>query len=398
MSAEFVLPLPTATQGATALEVTLISDLGALDALKDAWNALLAAQLDTESLLFQSFSWCRHVATVRLANLPAGSWILAVATVRSKGELMAVWPLCIQRQAGIRQARSLDDPFGQFAGLVCASDHVAACVAAVLGKLKRDELCDVIAIEKVVDGSNLAAALAAGGAVAALSGHSVVLDTTRHVDYVTYEKSLNRKTAKNLRNALNRLHRLGPVQHDVVTDPSEVADLIHHSFEGRLAWMQVNGKTAPAFREPDYRILVESLGSAAEPVGLIGFILKSAGRTIAEQWGFVHRDVYYAYISSRDLTLPEFSGGRVHLGLVIEACFARSIKRLELMSPASDYKLSWSSDTKRIDDYALSLSAKGWMHLEIWTKRLRPSIKWSYNRLPQRVRLRLTPTQSTLEA
>jgi CelD/BcsL family acetyltransferase involved in cellulose biosynthesis len=381
-----------AADAAPPLDVTLIGDLAGLDAVADAWTALLAAQPPTQSLFFQSYPWCRHVASVRLDMRPRTVWRLAVAELRCGGNLIGIWPLCLQKQAGIWQARSLDDPFGQFAGLVCAPGQVNACVAAVVATLRSNGLCDVIAIEKVVEGSKLAQALAAAGASASLSGHSVVLDVTKYADFTAYEATLNRKTAKNLRNALNRLKRVGSVSHDIVTEAPAVGTLIKNSFEGRLAWMQIYGKTAPAFREPDYRTLVESLGSAAHPVGLIGFALKSVDRTIAEQWGFVHRNTYYAYISARDMTISEFSAGRVHLGLIIKACFAMKLDRLELMSPASDYKLSWSDDTKRIDDYAVALTPKGWAHLEFWTKRLRPLIKATYHVLPQPVRLWLTGT------
>ena len=279
---------------AKPLAVTFVDHLAGLDAMRDAWTSLIEAQSADEPLFFQSFEWCRHIAGVRHGPK---SWRLAVAFVRSGDDLVGIWPLSVQLRAGARQVRSLDDPFGQFASIICAPELTHQCVLAILNGLRSAGIGDLITIEKVISGSQLDRALKAQGSRASLSGHSVVLNAGAFVDYADYHAKLNRKTAKNLRNAMNRLTRLGEVRSEVVTDPFEVANLIQSTFDGRLAWMKAYGKTAPAFREPDYEEIINSLGISAKEIGLIGFTLTSAGTKIAEQWGFIHRNTYYAYIS-----------------------------------------------------------------------------------------------------
>src|SRR5690606_34071645 len=106
------------------------------------------------------------------------------------------------------------------------------------------------------------------------------------------------------------------------------------------------------------------------------------GETIAEQWGFVHRGQYYAFVASRDFTHSEESPGKLHLGEVIRACSERGITRCDLGVPAMPYKLTWATDTVPVHDYALPVNATGWVVLHLWDGWLRPLLKSLLLRMP----------------
>jgi CelD/BcsL family acetyltransferase involved in cellulose biosynthesis len=155
----------------------------------------------------------------------------------------------------------------------------------------------------------------------------------------------------------------------------------------RLAWMQRFGRTSPAFRDPDFRTIVEQLNDS-KGVALLGFSLTSNDGVVSTQWGFEYLGRYYAYMSGKDPRYDEFSPGRVHLGMVIEACLDRGIGVLELMSPASDYKLTWGDSTRRLHSFSLPFSVKGSL-FSLVTDTLLPATRSASKLLPHSMRRHL---------
>ena len=77
------------------------------------------------------------------------------------------------------------------------------------------------------------------------------------------------------------------------------------------------------------------------------------------------------------------------MGLLIEECFRGKIERVELMSPPSEYKMAWSNETRRIDDYAHALTIMGRGYLLIWCKGVRPLLRILFHALPAPMRSRI---------
>ena len=343
------------------LGVRLVTGLDEFDTLRHGWEALERAPSDHGATFFQSFAWCRHVARIRLQRSPA-RFRLLVAALYDGPRLAGVWPLSLQRRSGLWTLCTLDAPFGQLAGILCGrADWIEPGVAAVLAQVRTSRLADAISIANVIEGSPLQCALIAAGAKTGRSNEIVQVDMRGAATFVDYQRTLNTKTRKNLRNAMNRLTRHGDVVHSVLTphgsDGTDLTALIKQTFDGRLAWMQQLGKSTDAFRDADFRPLVESV-CAADGLHPIGFELRARGEVIASQWGFAHEGRYYAYISARDQDHDQFSPGRLHLGSVIEACKSRGLDVLELMAPAARYKVMWSNRVTGIHDMWLPFSAR----------------------------------------
>jgi CelD/BcsL family acetyltransferase involved in cellulose biosynthesis len=70
-------------------------------------------------------------------------------------------------------------------------------------------------------------------------------------------------------------------------------------------------------------------------------------------------------MSAMDPDCAEFSPGRIHLGMVIKACFERGLSALELMAPAVGYKLEWGDQAKNVDTLLLPFNIKGRIALEL---------------------------------
>jgi CelD/BcsL family acetyltransferase involved in cellulose biosynthesis len=322
----------------------------------DKWEAFNRRLNDHDAPFFQSCAWNRHVTRVRVREA-SGKFQPLIATIWRGHDLIGIWPLSMTRTAGAWLVRSLDDPFGQFAGVAFrdAAD-VAPGVSAVVAALRTR--ADGLQIEGVPAGSRLHAALLRNGAAPVATQGAVAVDLRPHSSFDGFLRTVDAKTRKNLRNLRNRLQRVHQADHVVMEEPESVASLVESVFDARTQWMQRNGRTTGAFRARDFADVMRSL-SHADGIALLGFALKTERDWISMQWGFVYDDSYYAYMSAMNPAYHEFSPGRLHLKAVIESCFQRGIKTLELMPPAADYKLEWSDRVKNVETMSLPFSAKG---------------------------------------
>jgi len=114
--------------------------------------------------------------------------------------------------------------------------------------------------------------------------------------------------------------------------------------------------------------------------------LRHKGEPVAEQWGFVHRGRYYAFVASRDFGLSEESPGKLHLGEVIQACSDAGLEGADLMVPVMPYKLTWATQVVSVRDYALPVTPRGALVLKLWDQILRPAFKDAVLRMPPRLR------------
>lgn len=373
---------------AVPLRVEFITGPGQLARLKEQWEALNRHLNDHESPFFQSHGWNLHVAGVRLER-SSKRYRLCVATVWRGQRMIGIWPLSVQRRWGVWIAKNLDDPFGQFAGVLfeCKADIVPG-VAAVLLALRARKLADALRIESVVTATPLFDALMSAGARNRVSNTAVYVDLRQCRSFDEFMSTVNKKTRKNLRNLWNRLRRVIAVEHVITDERAQLGNVIEETFEARLAWIHEYGRTSPAFRDRDFRAILRGL-SGNSAVELLGFSLVSKDGFVAVQWGFTYLGRYYAYLSARNSRYDEFSPGRLHLGMVIEACKARGIDVLELMPPASDYKLSWSDRTKQLEVFVMPMSMKGYLVLNPLVDKIGFATRSVSRLLPQSIRKRL---------
>ena len=340
----------------SGLRVEILTTPEQLTPLADRWSVMLREAVDHDALFFQSYAWIHHVAIMRHQQ-NTSSFRQHVAAVWRGTDLVCIWPLGLFHGTGAWLARSLDDPFGQFAGAVFAAGApVNACIAAVLRNLKT--VADAIQLEAVVEGSALNAALTKCGAQKAAASQAVVIDLRPYPTIQAFAQTVNGKTRKNMRNLTNRLRRAHNIEHFVTAETAAVEPLVNATFASRVEGLSRYGRTSAAFQDPAFRTLVSGLAQAHD-LKLLGFHLQAGDVPISSQWGFVHQDRYYAYMSAMNEDYAEFSPGRLHLGMVIDVCFEHDIRVIELMPPPADYKLAWSETTKTLNTLVLPLSLRG---------------------------------------
>jgi CelD/BcsL family acetyltransferase involved in cellulose biosynthesis len=385
------ISLPRPAHRPMPLAVEFAVDLDRMVQLQPHWDRLMASNRGRFGTFFQSFAWCHHVAGIRASSRP-GHFRLCVAIVRQDGDIVAVWPLSLQKSNFAWIVRNLDDPFGQFGGIVI--DDVAdpvACVKVVIDALRKQRMADGIIIDCVCEGSPLHNALSQLGVGKVASNEAPWINFTPHTTFDDYLAFRNKKTRKNMRNALNRLSRLGTVEFITTTKADQVRRIVEESFSGRIEWLNQMGKSSTAFRDRDFNDLLEKLPSRSD-LELIGFRITLDGVSIASQWGFVLGTTYYAYISARNHSYDDCSVGRLHLANIIETCHQRGLTSIELMPPKSEYKLQWTDELRQLDAFTQSFTARGHLDIGVLEKHIIPGIKSVARRLPQRVRSAISMT------
>ena len=59
------------------------------------------------------------------------------------------------------------------------------------------------------------------------------------------------------------------------------------------------------------------------------------------------------------------------------------------MAPASDYKLNWTDQTRRVDNLGLAFTAGGYLYLDLWRRHGRSIARRLYHGLPDGLRRRV---------
>ena len=340
-----------------------------------AWQALDGKSEQPD--FFQSAGWCSHVARVRLRADPK-RYRPVIAVAFAGAEPRGLWPLSLQKAGAMMSLCNLDDPYGQFAGLLSVDDaSAAALVAGTLSQVRQRHLAHYARIERVIKDSPLEKALLSLGVPLHPTTQAPYIDLGSYQNFAELKLTRNKKTMKNLRNAINRLNRIGDLTAVTSTAPAEVSRIAGAAYDNRKAWLVAKGQTAPAFRSPTYREIIRAEGSLDN----VGFELSSNNTSIAQQIGYVHGGRYYAYLSGMDLSKSELMPGKVHLGLVIELILAKGLKGIEFLSPASDYKLTWTTSVRELADATVSLSPLGSLRLYFWDGGLRPALKRAFHSL-----------------
>jgi CelD/BcsL family acetyltransferase involved in cellulose biosynthesis len=388
VSISHALEAPAVTSHAVAggsYAVTSLTTLPELEAFAGEWTRL--EPRSSRPLFFQSAVW--SLAASRLfAEREGDGFEPLVICVRRNGELVGVAPFRVVHRGPVRLAVDLTDPFGQYGDVLVADDADAgAIVAEVVSALRATRRIDALLLRRVRADSPLRAFVSAGGFAASAPDAAPFVDLRPFPTFDSYHDTVNAKSRKNLRNYRNRLGRLAPVTHRILSG-DDIRAVIQESLEGRLRWLDEHGLTSTAFDNPAFRRFVErvaELGRTGD-LPLLAMGLYCGDVAVALQWGFVHHGRYYAYVAARNPEYDPYSPGRLHLEDVVRTCHEKGIAVCDFLAPAARYKLTWTDDATEVVDVALPFTLVGRVVLDLWNRRLRTAAKTYYARLPARLR------------
>lgn len=364
------------------LDVRKIVDVSEIKELKEEWLEL--EETNPNSVFFQSWFWCNN-----FIDFAAGNESLSpmVFTVRQFGKLIAVLPLCVQHEKSVKILTGLTEPYQQYTDLLVSENADLAEIGKALFAEFEKVKVDYIHFGQVRSESALSRILYGKAKVVGERDAAPFVQINDWDSFESYHKSIKKKTRKNMRNARNRLEKTGKLSH-VSADGGELLNsVINRAYDGREAWLERLGITSRAFRNTNFRVFLERFKQPENTgVDILAMALSHGDKPMSDQWGFVYRGRYYAFMATWHEDYEASSPGKLHLCEVIETCFDRGVEVADFMLPRSKYKMTWAENAAPVLDYVLPLSAKGWIFTNIWLDVLRPLAKKIIHGMPTGVR------------
>lgn len=350
------------------------------DAMARQWEGLEAG---TEgALLFQGSGWARAIFDFEAARGNA-AFDPVVVTLSDGRRLIAVLPLERIRTPSRTVLVPLGHAFGQYAdALISRGLDARETIARLLRAAISAAPCDTVSLLKVRSDSQLARGMPANHVVTGAEQGAPYVALDGFADYAAFFQTIGSKTRKNMRNDRNRLEREGELVHCVAQTQAERLGVISRTLQGRANRLRHQGLSSRAFRDGHFLDFCLSLAQR-DDLELLAMSLLHKGEPIAEQWGFIHRGRYYAFVASRDFGNHAESPGRLHLGEVIQVCAQQGLHGADLMVPVMPYKLTWATDVVTVKDYALPVTPRGALVIKLWDKTLRPLFKQAILRMPK---------------
>jgi CelD/BcsL family acetyltransferase involved in cellulose biosynthesis len=319
------------------LDVELLEGMGAFEALRPEWDALLGRGPVDQP--FQRHAWIR--AWLR-AFAPSAPLRLVVAR-DATGAPIGIAPLLERRRGGLVVLEAPANDHSSRVEWILGEDPRAA-VDALWGCIRDRLSWDLLVLRDVpVEGPTSTWLDRAARADRHLVGRWRSLDTP----YLTLGGAArgsgpSTKFLANLRRRMRRLGEQGAVSYRRVDGGGEVGPFLDRflaleaaGWKGREGTAIAHDRRAAAF----YRMVAEA---AAREGWLALRSLDLDGRPVAMHLGLLHRGVYALPKPAYDESLAPCSPGQLLLREVLAECEARGLGELDFLGPDMPWKRDWA--------------------------------------------------------
>ncbi len=266
---------------ASAIELLLITERKAFDALETEWNDLFA-RAGKPTNVFQTFNFCWHWANHYLGPSDGGSAGLKLSLViaRRHGRLVMVWPLVCERVRGITQIFWMGEPVSQCGDvLIDAIPDAQEILRAGFDFLQRHATADILRLRRVREHGTVAPLMKEIGAMAADRQIAPYMDLASAKDFASFEQRYSSKARKNRRRLARRLEEKGPVEFVRLHGGVEAGDLAAKAVALKAGWLKSRGLPSKAINDERMARLFGDLAQGeTRPAGCIVSALKSNGR------------------------------------------------------------------------------------------------------------------------
>jgi len=355
----------SANISAPALEIRLVDDERALDALAEDWARLADGTLGPHAGLFGGWNWNRlwwthygHLGTLHVLVLSAGGVVRGIAPFyHTRSRLLGVLPLSTLRFVGIGGDTSPDDL--DLLAEPAWRERVAETVATYLldGRLvERVELRDL------PDDSVFAARLVALANARGIAEHRRV--ASRRVGALPdsvegWRAASGRNARKQRKRRLNRLAELGESRFRVCETPEALAT--GHAALVRLhrARRESLGQSG-GFDSPDYVAFHLDVMRAllARDELRLGMLMLD-GEAIAVEYAFLVDGTLMFFQTGFDPAHDKIGPGHLLMNWLIEREIDAGTRRLDLLKGDYAYKDGYAKDSRR--SQTLDLCLRPWL-------------------------------------
>lgn len=371
-------------------EVAFISDRAAFDALEDDWNRLfLRAGRSTQ--YFQTFNWLWHWSN-HYFSAAAKRWAttrLAIVTVRRHGELVLVWPLVMERTAGLDCLTWMGRPVTQYGDILVdpAADDSMELIRTSWDCILARLAPDIVRLRKVRDDAAIAPFLAQIGATESERQSAPYLDLESAPDFETYEQRYSAKARKNRRRQMRRLDERGRAHFSSDRGGAVARELARLALLLKLAWLKDRGLVSPALA--DHRMtgfFADVAECRIRDTGCRVSALTSAGEAAAIEIAFECKGRRLVHVIVYGLKFDKAGAGNLLVEESVRRAKAEGIETFDLLAPGDAYKLDWADGSVGVADYAVPVSWAGRAYTALYLGAVRKCLKTGLAAMPASLR------------
>jgi CelD/BcsL family acetyltransferase involved in cellulose biosynthesis len=327
-------------------EIRIIESFDAFEALREEWNKLAATAQDCS--LFMTYQYCELAAERLLAK----NGIIAVAMVYEDFDLVALWPLGIQRTGWLRIARTLSSGMNiEYGGPLVKGEASSVVIAETLRAVMKFS-ADALELFMVQDGSLLQEALAVApqswllpwlpDRMGRLPSYAIRLREFRHWD--DFAASLPKRVRADLRRCLKRLNEKGHTELGWCTTVDDAAAVLSWLFANKRSWAATRGlKTHSFLKDKQVKEFFVALAHRTDlsTTPLVAFV-KVDGVPVAAALNLVGRRTVEYFITTYDEAFRSYGVGIILLDFIVKWSHANGFD-FDLRPFHGNYKAEWAN-------------------------------------------------------
>jgi CelD/BcsL family acetyltransferase involved in cellulose biosynthesis len=326
-------------------EVLVIRSLDEFEALRGAWDKLAATAPDCS--LCMTYQYCELAATRLLAK----NGMIAVATVYEDLNLLALWPLGIQRAGWLRIARTLSSGMrGEYDGPLVKGEARSAVIAESLRAVMRFP-ADALELFMVQDGSLLQEALTGApqswllpllpDRMGRLPSYAIKLRQFRHWD--DFAATLPASTRHNLRRRSKRLNEKGHIELGWCTTVDDAEAVLTWLFGYKQRWAVARGIKTDHVRDEQFKEFFTALAHRTDlpATPLVAFV-KVDGALVAASLNLVGRRTVEYFMSTYDEAFGSYSVGTILTDFLVKWSHTNGFD-FDFKPFHVNYKMEWAN-------------------------------------------------------
>jgi CelD/BcsL family acetyltransferase involved in cellulose biosynthesis len=375
------------------VEYDIVTSRAGFDDLDADWSALFD-RAGRGDQMFLSFNWLWHWAN----HYHTASDRLAIVTARRGGRLIMVWPLTVERVAGMIQLAFMGSPVSQYGDLLIddITDRNAVLQGAWAHLLTRQRF-DIVRLAKVRSDASIAPLLASIGFTVTATEEAPFIALSACASFADYETRSSSKHRKNRRRQLRRIEERGPLRMRRLSGTSEARDAVRLAMTLKRAWLNEKALVSKAFK--DERIdgfFMDAISSTTRPCGVEISILETNGECGDANISVSCKGRRAVHILAYNLKFDKLGVGNHHLHSAITDAHADGIQTYDFLAPRHAYKMDWADETTLVRDHTLAMSPLGRLYVDLYVARVREGLKRAMARLPSGLRRWIAGTHTTI--
>jgi CelD/BcsL family acetyltransferase involved in cellulose biosynthesis len=300
-----------------------------------------------------------------------------VVTVRRAGRLVMLWPLVVERVAGLRVLHWMGEPVSQYGDVLAeAMPDLPELLERAWDFITAQGTADAMHLRKVRADAVVADLLRRRGLLKTAHAEAPYLDLASASSFADYEQRYSGKARKNRRRLMRRLQERGEVaiERHVAGKPARAAAL--EAIARKREWLGETGRLGPAVADERFAaFFADAAEGATHPAGCGVTVLKCAGEPAGLAIDVTLHGRRAAHVIVHDVRLEGLSPGTLLLQEWIRGASDEGIATFDLLAPAFAYKLDWADGAVAVEDFAAGITLRGRAYVAVYLGLVRERLK-----------------------